>query len=461
MIKLSLFRNRVWIAFLLIALALLALDWAHDSVHMDTAFRALLEILAAATLAQIIAYVFSLLLAKRIRNLQALTERLLDAKLPETEMPQAEDELGLLNQSLRRMASRIHELLDRLSLESGRREAILSSMSEGVLAADNRLQVIFCNDSLARALGAARPVAPGTPVLDLVRDPILVNLLTQVIATGRPLKHKLELSSGEGKSFEAQAAPLAITPQSRGAIIILHDITDIERLERVRKDFVANVSHELRTPLTAIRGYAETLLDGALEDTENNRRFVEIIQAHAIRLNNIAADLMTLSELESGRPAPEPERVSVRDAIETALTTVESEARVRGVKLQCGDAADLMVLGHKIRLEQALINLIDNAVKFNRRGGEVKVESGLTREGKTFITVADNGSGIPSDELPRIFERFYRVDKARSREVGGTGLGLSIVKHVVERMNGTVRVESAIGKGATFTILVPSLADPE
>lgn len=461
MIRISLFRNRVWIAFVLIAFTLLAVDWSHDSLRMSSSLRAVLDIAAAGILAQAIAYVFSLLLAKRIRKLQALTERLLDTNLPETEMPHAEDELGLLNQSLRRMASRIHELLDRLSLESGRREAILSSMSEGVLAADNRLQVIFCNDWLARALGASRPVAPGTPVLDLVRDPVLVNLLAQVIASGEPLKHKLELSAGEGKSFEANAAPLAITPHVRGAIIILHDITDIERLERVRKDFVANVSHELRTPLTAIRGYAETLLDGALEDTENNRRFVEIIQAHAIRLNNIAADLMTLSELESGRPTPAPERVSVRDAVETAVTTVESEARVRGVHLQSGEVADLMVLGHKIRLEQALINLIDNAVKFNRPGGDVKVESGVSPDGRVFITVADNGSGIPSDDLPRIFERFYRVDKARSREVGGTGLGLSIVKHVVERMNGAVRVESSLGKGATFSILLPALADPE
>lgn len=456
---LSLFRNRVWIAFLLIALTLLALDWAYGGLRLQPLYRAVLDVAAAAALAQIIAYVFSLLLAKRIRNLQALTDRLLDARLPETEVPNADDELGLLNQSLRRMASRIHELLDRLSLESSRREAILASMSEGVLAADNRLQVIFCNDSLARALGVTRPVAAGTPVLDLVRDPLLINLLTQVIATGQPMKHKLELTGGEGKFFEAQAAPLAITPQSRGAIIILHDITDIERLERVRKDFVANVSHELRTPLTAIRGYAETLLDGALEDTENNRRFVEIIQAHAIRLNNIAADLMTLSELESGRPAPEPERVSVRDAIETAMSTVESEARVRRVHLQCGEIADVMVMGHKIRLEQALINLIDNAVKFNRPGGDVKVESCVTRDGKTSITVADNGSGIPSDDLPRIFERFYRVDKARSREVGGTGLGLSIVKHVVERMNGTIRVDSTLGKGATFTLLLPSIPD--
>jgi len=420
----------------------------------DVILRRLLEALLAGVLAQGIAYIFSLLLAKRIRNLQALTERLLDANVADSEMPHAEDELGILNQSLHRMGMRIRDLLERVGMESGRREAILASMSEGVLAADNRLQVIFCNESLAESVGATAPVAPGTPVLDLVRDPELVNLLTQVIASGEPVKRRVQLSAGEGKTFEAQAAPLAM-PNSRGVLIILHDITDIERLERVRKDFVANVSHELRTPLTAIRGYAETLLGGALADTENNRRFVEIIQSHAIRLNNIAADLMILSELESGRPAPLPERISIREAVDMAISTVESEARVRGVFLHSSVAEGLEVLGHRIRLEQALVNLLDNAVKFNREDGEASVSATVARGGKISIAVSDTGSGIPSSDLPRIFERFYRVDRARSRAVGGTGLGLSIVKHVVERMNGTLRVESTIGRGSTFTILLP------
>jgi two-component system phosphate regulon sensor histidine kinase PhoR len=451
--KVSLFRNRVWIASLLIAAAFLALDFWGPG---DPASRALIEILVAVAIAQVIAWTFSLLLAKRIRSLNTFTERLLDTPLSSDELPEADDELGILNQSLHRMSTRIRDLVGTLSLESARRESILASMVEGVLAVDNRLQVIFCNDPLARILGAKPPVGEGTPVLDLVRDPALVNLLTQVIASGESVKHRIQLSSGEGQSFEAQAAPLAM-PERRGAIVILHDITDLERLERVRKDFVANVSHELRTPLTAIRGYAETLLTGALGDTENNRRFVEIIQSHAIRLNNIAADLMVLSELESGRPSADPEVVSVRNAIEMAVSTLESEARVRDVKLVANEAADLFVLGHKIRLEQALVNLLDNAVKFNRAGGEARIESGLTPDGRVCIVVSDSGSGIPSNDLPRIFERFYRVDKARSRAVGGTGLGLSIVKHVVERMNGTIRVESHLGRGSAFTILLPAL----
>ena len=230
---------------------------------------------------------------------------------------------------------------------------------------------------------------------------------------------------------------------------------DLERLERVRKDFVANVSHELRTPLTAIRGYTETLLEGALEDRENNRKFLEIIKTHAIRLNSIASDLLALSELESGKPTAEQARVSVRAALEAALRTVGAEARGRGVKLIPGHVEEVTVLGERVHLEQALVNLLDNAVKFNRPDGEVRVEVTRTKDDQVSVTIADNGIGIPSADLPRLFERFYRVDKARSRAVGGTGLGLSIVKHIVERMHGRVTVESQLGKGSVFTILFP------
>ncbi len=455
--KVSLFRNRVWIASLLIAAAFLALDFWHPD---DPAARVIVEVVAAIAIAQTIAWIFSLLLAKRIRALNSFTERLLEAPDASNEIPAENDELGTLNRSLHRMSTRIQDLVGTLSLESARRDSILASMVEGVLAVDNRLQVIFCNDPLAQVLGARPPVREGTPVLDLVRDPALVNLLTQVIASGESVKQQIHLSTGEGKSFQAQAAPLAM-PERRGAIVILHDITDLERLERVRKDFVANVSHELRTPLTAIRGYAETLLNGALADTENNRRFVEIIHAHSIRLNNIAADLMVLSELESGRPAPPPETVSVRDAVETAVSTLESEARVRNVRLITTKPPDLFVLGHKIRLEQALVNLLDNAIKFNRPDGESRIEACLTDDGMVRIVVSDTGSGIPSGDVSRIFERFYRVDRARSRAVGGTGLGLSIVKHAIERMNGTIRVDTHLGRGSAFTLLIPALHRPD
>jgi len=243
-------------------------------------------------------------------------------------------------------------------------------------------------------------------------------------------------------------------PTGRGVIAIFHDITDLERLEQVRKDFVANVSHELRTPLAGIIGYSDTLLDGALDDNENRRKFVEIIRANAVRLGSIAADLLVLSELESGADQ-EVEPVSLRGVLESGLLAVDGEARDREVQLISEEIPDLYVAGSRLRLEQAFLNLLANAIKFNRPGGEVRVK--VTQfDGRVAVVVADTGVGIPSQDLPRIFERFYRVDKARSRQVGGTGLGLSIVKHVIERMNGTVTVESQVGRGSTFQVVLPA-----
>jgi len=411
--------------------------------------------LVAALVALIIAYFSSRSFTHRISRLRVFAEGLVDARVSGSLGADAEDELGALARSLDRTAIQIRELVDRLSLESARRQAILASMIEGVLVVDNELRVIFCNESFARAARVTLPIPDRLPLLELVRDPELLDELTRVMVSGDPAKRRLELAAVSGRTFEVQVAPLAAPPH-RGAIAILHDVSDHERLERVRKDFVANVSHELRTPLTAIRGYAETLLEGALEDKENNRRFLEIIRAHSIRLNNIASDLLTLSELESGKAMAAPETVSVRLALESALHTVESEARIRDVAVRPDRVDEAFVMGDKVRLEQALINLLDNAVKFNRAGGEVYVAAERTSDGQVQIAIRDTGIGIPSEDLSRIFERFYRVDKARSREMGGTGLGLAIVKHIVERMGGSVRVESRLGKGSTFTVVLPA-----
>jgi two-component system phosphate regulon sensor histidine kinase PhoR len=433
-----------------LALPLENLDDAIAAVR----WRILTASLIAIFVALFIAYFFSRPFTRRIGRLRAFAEGLVKANFAEGPLPDADDELGALTRSLNLTASQLHDLVERLSLESARLEAILTSMVEGVLAVDQDLRITFYNASFARTVGSRAEIPEGSPLVDVVRDPVLREILSRVVTTGETLKQRLQLPAAEGRAFEVQAAPLRVAG-GRGAIAILHDITDLERLERVRKDFVANVSHELRTPLTAIRGYTETLLEGALEDRENNRKFLEIIKTHAIRLNSIASDLLALSELESGKPTAEQARVSVRGALEAALRTVEAEARGRGVKLIRGQVEEVTVLGERVHLEQALVNLLDNAVKFNRPDGEVRVEVTRTKDDQVSVTIADNGIGIPSADLPRLFERFYRVDKARSREVGGTGLGLSIVKHIVERMRGRVIVESQLGKGSAFTVLFP------
>jgi two-component system phosphate regulon sensor histidine kinase PhoR len=400
-----------------------------------------------------LAYLFSRAFSRRMSVLRAYVERLLDPQVPDEKLPVEEDEMGRLARSLQRTAPRIRELVESLKLEGARREAILASMVEGVLAVDRDLRVTFCNNSFARTVGARIPVNQGMPLLELVRDPGLLEIMTKVLVTGQRVERRLKLPAAQEHTFEVLAGPLA-GPSTRGALAILHDVTELERLERVRKDFVANVSHELRTPLAAIRGYAETLLDGALEDQANNRRFIEIIVTQADRLNNIAADLLTLSELESGGGAVQPQAISIRAASESAIRTVESAAGLREVRIVRGEIEDLKVLGHQLRLEQVFVNLLDNAIKFNRPNGEVRVETRLLN-GNACITISDTGIGIPSEDLPRIFERFYRVDKARSRAMGGTGLGLSIVRHVVEQMGGSVKVDSELGEGSRFTLLIP------
>jgi two-component system phosphate regulon sensor histidine kinase PhoR len=400
-------------------------------------------------------------LSHRIDGLKQYSDRILDDPPADPQLFRADDELAVLGRSMSRVPPRVRELVQRVSLEAQRREAILAGMVEGLLAVDQDLKVVLCNDAFARLAGVPSGIEPATPLVRIVRDPALVDLLRHVLETGTPSRLRLQLGSSEGPWFEVHVAPLAM-PAGRGAIALLHDITELERLERIRKDFVANVSHELRTPLTAIRGYAETLLDGALDDANNRRHFVEVIETHAIRLDNIAADLLALSELDNGARAEPPRPVLVQAAVESAMRTVEPAAAERAVHLVTGAFDDIEILGYRMRLEQALVNLIDNAVKFNRPEGEVRVEAERTGTGHVRIVVSDTGIGIPSSDLPRVFERFYRVDRARSREMGGTGLGLSIVKHAVEQMKGSISVESELGKGSRFIIVLPAhqLAEP-
>lgn len=442
----------LWSILLLIAVSLTGLILyvrRHDpALFAPLGAASLVIFLIAAALAAAFAKAF----AKRTSRLRDYTERLLDPRVAEYELPFGDDQLGALGQSLRRTAPKIQELVNNLKLEGEQREAILSSMVEGVLAVGKDLRVTFCNNSFARTVGTRIPATPGVHLPEIVRDPALLEMMNYVISTGEHLSRRISLVAAGGRSFDVLAGPLA-GPSTHGALAILHDVTEIERLERVRKDFVANVSHELRTPLAAIHGYAETLLAGALEDHENNRKFVEVILAQASRLTNIASDLLTLSELERGKDTA-PQRISVRAALESALRTVESNAASKQVRLVRSRVDDVAVMAHELRLEQAFVNLLDNAVKFSHPGGEVRAEA-QSDDRHVRITISDTGIGIPSEDLPRIFERFYRVDKARSREMGGTGLGLSIVKHAVEQMGGTVSVESRLGEGSTFIIILP------
>lgn len=389
----------------------------------------------------------------RARELRRRVETLLRPARPDRPFVPEGDEMAALASSLEVAARQVRVVVENSQRESSRLESILSSMVEGVVAVDPLMRITFLNRAFAELMGVALPLEPGIPLVQVARDHAFLEMFTTVLAAGEGAQKRLVLSS---RTFEVQVAPLAGDPH-RGAIAMLYDITEIERLERVRKDFVANVSHELRTPLAAVSGYAETLLEGGLEDPGNNRQFVEIILSKARQLTNIVSDLLILSSLESGKP-PMPQPVSLRTTIESAMRTVEPLARTRGVHLACSDFEDMNVLAHEIRLEQVWVNLLDNAIKFSKPETEVRVEV-LRDTDAALVRVIDTGLGIPSRDLPRIFERFYRVDRARSRATGGTGLGLAIVKHAVEQMGGSVSVESRLGQGSVFTVAIPALED--
>ena len=434
----------------------LAVMWMHPDFVAGREFAAALKLCAVLAVLSASAVALNYALA---RNWSLRTTRLekFIAALPAQPVRLPEDgppEMQSLSRGMNAMAGRVRDLVEQANLESSRREAILACMAEGVLAVDRNLRVIFCNDAFAHAFNTRTPVPEGRALYEIAREPVLRDVLERVLSSGTAQTDRFQLPSAAGRWFEARALPLGESPR-RGALIVLHDVTDIQRQEQLRKDFVADVSHELRTPLATIRGYAETLLDGALEDPQNNRQFIEIILSHAIRLNNIATDLLVLSELDSGAAPPTPpERVPMLAVIDSAVHTIETAAAERGIRLDRSNCDDCAVIGHRFRLEQVMVNLLDNAVKFNRPQGEVTIECGYTENGHVQVSIADNGIGIPSEDLKRIFERFYRVDKARSRPGGGTGLGLPIVKEVVDRMGGAVTVESQLGRGSRFTILL-------
>ncbi|HET7101910.1 MAG TPA: histidine kinase dimerization/phospho-acceptor domain-containing protein, partial [Terriglobia bacterium] len=331
-----------------LAVSLADVQIATEALHNGIWVASLIALLLALG----IAYYFSRSFTRRINSLKVFAENLDKKTSAGSFVISEKDELGDLGRSLDRTGSRLRELVDRLGLESARRESILASMVEGVLAVDSELKITFYNDSFRRVVGTSDSICEDQPLLEVLRDPELLSMFTHVLESHQPVKQRIRFAGAEGHSFEVQVTPLAGTVR-RGAIAIFYDITDLERLERVRRDFVANVSHELRTPLTAISGYAETLLEGALEDEENNRRFVEIIKAHANRLGNIASDLLALSELESERPPAESRPVSVSTAVEAALRIIEPAAQLRGVTIRHGKQDEAEVLAERGRLEQA------------------------------------------------------------------------------------------------------------
>lgn len=366
-------------------------------------------------------------------------------------------EMGRLAQALNQMAAQMDDRIQTVLSQRNQQEAVLSSMVEGVIALDGEQRVISLNQAAARLIGVPLEHAQGEPLTEIINNPSLKAFVLHSLETPTPMESEISAQGQETQILQAHGAVLRDAQgEEIGAVVVLNDVTRLRRLEQVRRDFVANVSHELRTPITSIKGFVETLLDGAMDSPDDARRFLQIIAKQADRLNAILGDLLTLSRIEEEEKKAliQIEQGSLYDALVGAIQQCEGKADEKGIpiELECDPAITAPMNASLI--EQAVANLIDNAIKYSESGEKVTV-SGTCAEGEVIICVQDQGCGIPPEHLPRLFERFYRVDKARSRSMGGTGLGLSIVKHIAKAHAGRVTIESTVGKGSVFSICLP------
>lgn len=367
----------------------------------------------------------------------------------------SQDEVGLLAATLNHMADQLHAKIAELSEDRAQLLAMLTSMVEGVLVLDYRGHVLQVNPALERMLGITRAEARGRPCADVFRHQQLNELVSAILSTRTNLEDEIVLTP-TGRCLHVQASVAGGERENEAcAVLVFHDITELRRLEKIRKDFVANVSHELRTPLTSIKGYVEALLDGAKDDPEASAKFLGIILTQSDRLNLIIEDLLELSKIESGRVSFKQDPIDIRNVIERTLSMIKPLADKKGHRLVSVIDDQLPTLaGDEDRLVQVLTNLLDNAVKYTPEQGTITVAAHSTPQ-QLELSVTDTGIGIPEQDRPRVFERFYRVDKARSRELGGTGLGLAIVKHIVEGHGGQVWVEGNHPSGSRFVVRLP------
>jgi len=411
----------------------------------------------------------------RIQRLEKFSRRVAGGDFRPLTSDNYNDELAMLARAMNETALRLAQTIRSLTEEHGRTAAILESMAEGVAVVGADERVVYSNAAFAQILGSGsnvaggngaqggdgipgRSVGQGRRLVELVRQTELLGVVKKALTSEQRVESEVTVGTVRVRTFAVTAAPVRASEEGGtaiGAVLVLHDISELRRLERVRQDFVANVSHEFKTPLTAIRGFAETLLEGALDDVEHRGRFVEIIQEHAERLTRLTDDLLKLSTIEAGKMELELRTVNPADLLKMCADTASFAAKKKQqtIKIEC--ARDLPeIRGDSGRLRDVLQNLLDNAVQYTPSGGHI-IASAVKDGGEIVFTVADNGIGIPQAEQERIFERFYRVDEGRSREVGGTGLGLSIARHIAEAHGGRVWVESAIGQGSRFHFSVP------
>jgi two-component system phosphate regulon sensor histidine kinase PhoR len=390
----------------------------------------------------------------RVERLQMFSQRVADGDFRPIEADRSGDALEALAASLNESAARLDRSIRTLTDERNLSAAILGSMVEGVAVVNANERLLFANQGFAAILELDTPPQSGSALVEIVRQTELLEAVRQVLKGERRVEAEIVTGTLRQHFFAVTVASVRAAENS-GAVIVLHDVTALRNLERVRRDFVANVSHEFRTPLTAIQGFSETLLAGAINDPENRVKFLEIIQEHSRRLARLTEDLLMLSKMDADRLDLEIRRLSVSQFVESCVESAQRPAAEKDLRISVNLQDRLPdIAADRRRLAEVLQNLLDNATQYTPSGGQIMVSASADGN-EVKITVSDTGIGIPQVDQPRIFERFYRVDVARSREVGGTGLGLSIAKHLVEVHGGRIWVESEIGQGSQFHFTVP------
>lgn len=420
----------------------------------------------------LVSLILSVLLARGLTrplsDIATVARRLAGGTLGERIMAISRDEVGILGETLNQMADRLEAMIREVSEDRAQLLAVLSSMVEGVMVLDCKGKVLQVNPALERMFMVRASEVAGRFYREVIRQQELHTLAERVLETQQHYSGEMMMSPS-GRTFKVEASFAGYQRENEPcAVLVFHDVTALRRLEKVRKDFVANVSHELRTPLTSIKGYVEALLDGAKDDPETSTRFLRIVLGQADRLNLILEDLLQLSQIESGQVSFKREPVRVNAVVDRTLALIKPLADKKGHRVTVDLPEELPpALGDEERLVQVLTNLLDNAVKYTPEQGEITVAA-RRRDLRTIlqparevieISVSDTGIGIPEADRPRVFERFYRVDKARSRELGGTGLGLAIVKHIVEAHEGQIWVEPNEPHGSRFIFQLPAATD--
>jgi two-component system phosphate regulon sensor histidine kinase PhoR len=417
---------------------------------------------SAAALTAAAALALALWLARRVtkplHELTAGAQRIAAGDYGQKIYATGHDEVAVLARSFNEMSQCLATQFAQLAADRQQLRMILSGMVEGVVALDAEQQILFANERAAQLLEFSPQAATGRKLWEVVRQRSLQEVVRRALSEPQPCQAELSFNGPLAKNILVHAARLPGSP-ARGAVLVLHDNSELRRLEGLRRDFVANVSHELKTPLAVIKACVETVLDGAADDREHRTIFLEKIAEQTERLHALILDLLSLARIESTAEAFSLQAVSLEPAVKACLERHRARAEANSQRLEAvtppaADKDAVMAWADEEAVDQILDNLVDNALKYTPAGGSIHVHWQST-DGQACLEVRDTGVGIPEHDLPRVFERFYRVDKARSRELGGTGLGLAIVKHLVQAMHGEVRVTSNVGQGTTFTVLLP------